>query len=278
MPNQLISLLTNSKNACILQDLKLVKQMQPIVHSIMNMVTMPICANVLLSVGASPIMAHSPEELNDIANFAKSLVINIGTLDEFWLNAIKLAQKIALTKNIPIIFDPVGAGATTYRTIVAHQILATGVTILRGNAAEIMALQGAKITTAGIDSMYTSDHAQAAARDLAQKYNCVVVVSGARDYIATIVNECFIDQGSPFFSKVTGMGCAVTTLIGAFAAINLDYFLAAKHAMSLFTLAGAVAAKYAKGCGSFYTELLDNLYNCQQYAITAQQFQLSSSP
>lgn len=261
MSKQLINLL-KSTHLPILEDLSLIKQAKPIIHNITNIVVMQTCANVLLSVGASPIMAHAEEELVDLASFTKALVINIGTLDETWVKAIFCAQKLAQKKHTPLIFDPVGAGCTSYRTLIAKKILEGGVSVLRGNASEIMSLQNSKIITAGIDSAHSSDYAKEAARELAIKYNCVVAVSGVSDYIVSPHNECVINQGTPLFTAVTGMGCSVTALIGAFTAINSDYFLAAQYAMTLFAVSGEVAAQSVKGCGSFYIELLDNLYMC----------------
>jgi hydroxyethylthiazole kinase len=145
-------------NLCLdtlFRDLDKIRQTNPVIHNVTNLVVMPITANLLLALGASPIMAHAEEEIADIIQLSQALVINIGTLDKHWLNAIAIAQKTALMVGIPIIFDPVGAGASQYRTEAAKKILTQGVTLIRGNASEIMALENTQIKTKGVDSTQT---------------------------------------------------------------------------------------------------------------------------
>lgn len=258
--------LTSQKHAVnpVFHDLNLIRQMNPIIHNITNLVVMQTTANVLLSAGASPIMAHAQNELPEIAALANALVINIGTLDDPWICAINMAQKISLEKKLPIIFDPVGAGATIYRTETARKILATGVTIIRGNASEIMALTNSQISTKGVDSRHQSESAISAAKTLAEQYHCVVVISGATDVVVDQEKTIFIPHGTPLFTKVTGMGCSATALIGAFAAVNANYTLAATHAMTVFSIAGEIAARKTSAPGSFYPALLDALFSMQQ--------------
>jgi hydroxyethylthiazole kinase len=244
-----------------LNDLILIRQQSPIIHNLTNLVVMQTTANLLLAIGASPIMAHAKEELSEIIQIAQALVINIGTLDEEWINAIEKAQFAALQQRIPIIFDPVGAGASHYRTSTAKQILKRGINILRGNATEILSLTDATINTKGIDSQHTSKEALIAGKQLAQQYHCTVVISGRVDVIIDQDQEVHIPYGTPLFTKVTGMGCGATAIIGAFAAVNKNYFKAAIHAMTLYTLAGELAAANAKGPGTFATALLDALFS-----------------
>lgn len=246
--------------ATLFQDITRLRQHNPLVHNITNLVTMPIIANVLLAAGASPLMAHATDELAEITSLAQVLVINIGTMDNYWATAIRAAQQLALKQGIPVIFDPVGAGASRYRTAFAKQILTSGVTILRGNASEIMALTDSSSITKGVDSQLHAIDALQAARQISRAYHCTVVVSGSHDLIINTAQEISIQHGTPLFSKVIGMGCAVTALIGAFAAINKHYFMAASHAIALFTVAGEIASQQAQGPGSFYNKLLDILY------------------
>jgi hydroxyethylthiazole kinase len=241
------------------QDLERVRIANSIIHNVTNLVTMQTIANVLLALGASPIMAHAKNELAHIVGLANALIINIGTLDENWIESIQMAQQQALARKIPIVFDPVGAGATPYRTQIAKTILNDGVSIIRGNASEIMSLVDNKIITNGVDAQHTSDNALDAAVFLSKTYRCTVIISGKTDIVISLNQQAFIDHGTPLFTKVTGMGCAVTAVVGAFAVINPNYFLAASHAMAIFGRAGEMAASQSIGCGSFYPRLLDAL-------------------
>ncbi len=241
-------------------DLNTIRQTNPLIHNISNLVVLPITANLLLALGASPLMAHAQEELTDILKLANALVLNIGTLDKQWVKAMLKAQKIALRFKIPIVLDPVGAGASRYRTKTAKKILARGVTLIRGNASEIMALQDATIKTKGVDSTQTSNEALAAAQQIAEKYKCVVAVSGKIDRIVSANQQVMLDFGTPLLTKVVGMGCSLTAIIASFLAVNSDPFLACAHAMALFSMAGELAAQKAQGPGSFYADLLDTLY------------------
>ena len=140
----------------ISRDLEEVRRQAPLVHNITNYVVMNTTANALLAVGASPVMAHAPEEVEDMVDIASALVINIGTLSEPWIESMLKAAKRAQKKGIPIVYDPVGAGATPYRTRTIHELIqAAAPSILRGNASEIMALAGDAAKTKGVDS--TSD-------------------------------------------------------------------------------------------------------------------------
>ncbi len=248
----------------LFRDLNKIRQINPVIHNITNLVVMPITANLLLALGASPIMAHSKEEIAEIIQLSQALVINIGTLDENWLDAMALAQKKALEANIPIVFDPVGAGASHYRTKAALKILQNGVSLIRGNASEIMALLDSTIKTKGVDSTQASQNALAAATFIANTYHCVVVVSGKTDLIVDSHGSQMLDYGTPLFTKVVGMGCSLTALIASFLTVNPDPFLAAVHTMGLFGLLGELTAQESAGPGSFYARLLDNLYTIKQ--------------
>lgn len=246
----------------VFNDLTLIRQKAPLIHNITNYVAMPITANILLALGASPLMAHSIEELSDLSKITQALVLNIGTVDSTWLHAMQQAQCFAKKNKTPVILDPVGAGASEYRTKSALLLLKNGVSILRGNTSEIMALAYKSVITKGVDTSVKSLAAEQAAIYLAKKYSCVVVVSGATDIIVTAKKKCYIHK-PPFslLTKITAMGCSVTGIIGAFAAINKDYFTAAIQAMLTFGIAGEKAMVLANGPGSFYEKLLDSLYH-----------------
>lgn len=248
-------------------DVNLIRQTNPLIHNITNWVVMPTTANILLALGASPIMAHAPEELDDIIQRAQALVINIGTLDETCLAAIQKAQQAALKQHIPIIFDPVGAGASRYRTTSALSILQRGVDVIRGNASEIMALLDTSIITQGVDSSQASENALVSAKILAQQYACVVVVSGKIDFIVNQANTVALDYGTPLLTKVVGMGCSLTAIIASFLAINHDHSQASIHAMTWMGLMSEIAEKKSNGPGSFYAHLLDSFYTAQKNEI-----------
>lgn len=245
----------------IFDSLSLIRKNSPLVHNITNYVAMPTIANMLLALGASPLMAHALEELPEISNIAQALALNIGTLDQNWLQAMQQAQKLAQRRSIPVILDPVGAGASKYRTQSVISLLEAGIDILRGNSSEIIALVNENVITKGVDTTCDSLAAVYAAQYLAKKYSCVVVISGATDIVVDTKRKCCLYKSTfSFFPKITAMGCSATAIIGAFAAITKDYFLAAVQAMVTLGLAGENAMQDATGPGSFYTQLLDFLH------------------
>ena len=242
-------------------DLQAVRKQAPLVHNITNFVVMNNTANALLAVGASPVMAHAVEEVAEMAALASALVINIGTLSRDWVTAMGLAMSAAREKGIPVIFDPVGAGATAYRTRTCHELLVEyGAAVIRGNASEIMALAGSTVQTKGVDSSAAATDAEAAAALLAEKYACTVVVSGAVDLITAGKVRDYVPNGHPLMPKVTGLGCTATALVGAFCAVNPDPPAAAAHAMTVMGIAGEIAAEAAGGPGSFQVNFIDALY------------------
>lgn len=254
----------------IINDLTHIRESAPLIHNITNFVAMQPTANALLAIGASPVMAHAVGELDDILRHAKALVINIGTLDDFWLDSMRVATKLAKQNNIPVVLDPVGVGASILRTESALSILnANTPAVIRGNAAEIMALAGETVTAKGVDSQYQSVAAFSAAARLSQAYNCVVVVSGAQDWIVDRENSLELNNGVPMMTRVTGMGCTATALIGAFCAVNPHYFSAAAHAMSVMGIAGEVAMARSEGPGSLQMHFTDALYGLNQDTIAA---------
>ena len=243
-------------------DLQAVRKQAPLVHNITNFVVMNNTANALLAVGASPVMSHAVEEVADMATLASALVINIGTLSSDWVTAMGIAMAAARAKGIPIIFDPVGAGATAFRTRTCHELLAEhGAGVIRGNASEIMALAGSTAQTKGVDSLAAATDAEAAAALLAEKYTCTVVVSGAVDLITATKVKKYVPNGHPLMPKVTGLGCTATALVGAFCAVNPDLPAAAAHAMAVMGIAGEIAAENSVGPGSFQVNFIDALFS-----------------
>jgi hydroxyethylthiazole kinase len=242
-------------------DLGKIREQSPLVHNITNYVVMNVTANALLAIGASPVMAHAVEEVEEMAGLAQALVLNIGTLSGPWIEAMLRAGRVAKSKRIPIVLDPVGAGATRLRTETAARILdELSPTILRGNASEILALAGDAGCTKGVDSTRSSNEALDAAHALWARYGCVVSVSGPTDLI--VARDCVarVENGHAQMARVTGSGCVATALTGAFAAVNAEPFEAAAHAMALSGIAGELAVAKSGGPGTYQAQFLDLLY------------------
>ena len=232
----------------------------PLVHNITNYVVMNFTANALLAIGASPVMSHAAEEVEDMVSIAGALVVNIGTLSPEWVKAMKLAMKKAAQSGKPIILDPVGAGATPYRNAVLTELLDTAPpTIIRGNASEIMALAGTNIQTKGVDSTANTADSMEAAKALSLKYGSIVSVSGETDVIISGEQAAFVANGVPLMTKITGMGCTASALAGAFAAVSSDPFSAAVSAAAAMGVCGELAYRNAKLPGSFQIAFLDSL-------------------
>lgn len=239
-----------------------VRAQSPLVHNITNYVVMNNSANALLAIGASPVMAHWVSEMEEMTSIAGSLVINIGTLDDKWIDGMITAGKAAMRRGIPIILDPVGVGATSQRTEAALKIIYSCYpTIIRGNASEIMALVDASVKSKGVDSCASSYDALESAKRLALDTKAIVVISGETDYITdgNAVNK--VEGGHSIMTSVTGMGCTATALVGAFAAAVKDPMIAATSAMAVMSLAGENAAERSYGNGSMQMNFLDELYN-----------------
>ncbi|GAB3252537.1 hydroxyethylthiazole kinase [Larkinella harenae] len=242
-------------------DLETIRAQAPLIHNITNFVVMNNTANALLALGASPAMVHAPEETEDFVSISNALVVNIGTLDATFVAGMKLAMRRAKDLGKPVIFDPVGVGATAFRNQVSQELLSLAApAIIRGNASEIMALAGLNAQTKGVDSTVGSEAAVEAAKRLSNVWGSVVVVSGAIDYIIRGEQVATVANGHPLMTKVTGMGCTATALIGAFAAVNPDYFRAATHAMTVMGIAGERAVQKQAAPGSLQVNFLDALY------------------
>ena len=254
----------------IARDIEAIRKRNPLVHNITNYVAMNSSANALLALGAAPVMAHAVEEVNDMTSLASALVINIGTLSAAWVDSMRLAMERASRSRIPVVFDPVGAGATPYRTRVSLELLAaTPPTVIRGNASEIMALAGKGSQTKGVESVDRPENAARAAADLAKRYCCTVVVSGPVDLV-TAQDRCVeIANGHPLMAKVTAMGCIASALVGAFCAVNSDALTAAAGAMATMGVAGELAAEKSAGPGSFYAHFLDSLWRLDRETIAS---------
>lgn len=245
-----------------------IRQTAPLIHNITNYVVMNNSANALLSLGASPVMAHAEDEVADMVGLAAALVINIGTLNRDWVQAMHTAVQAAEIKHIPIVLDPVGAGATPYRTQVSHDLIERHkISIIRGNASEIMALSDQTIPTKGVDSS-TTDIPLETSMALAESHQAIVVASGPVDLVTDGHRRAYIKNGHPMMPRVTGLGCSATAIIGAFAAVLPDPFVAAAHAMATVAICGELAAEKSTGPGSLQMHFLDSLYLIDQKTLS----------
>ena len=246
-------------------DVVAVRERSPLVHSITNLVAINFNANTLLAVGASPVMAHAHEEVVDMVGIAQALVLNIGTLDPYWIESMRLALAAASKRGIPVVLDPVGAGATRYRNESIERLLATAwPTVVRGNASEIMSVAGIAVQTRGVDSSAGAHDALGAAQALAQRTQGVVCVSGPTDHILDAKRRwARLSNGHEWMTRITGVGCSATALIGAFCALQPDAWRATVAAMALLGVVGEVAAEKVMargaGVGSLQMALLDEL-------------------
>ncbi|WP_058104230.1 hydroxyethylthiazole kinase [Maribacter dokdonensis] len=247
-----------------------IRSKSPLVHNITNYVVMNNTANALLAVGASPVMAHAKEEVKDIVAISSSLVINMGTLSEKWVESMLMAAAQAKATNTPFVFDPVGVGASAYRTEVAQKIIETAIpNVIRGNASEIMALAKLTNSTKGVDSTMDNQDAIEGATLLAKQLNNTVVISGAIDYIITADTISKIENGSPLMAKITGMGCTATAMVGACLGVEENTHLAAVAAMAIMGVAGDMANDKSAGPGSFQMNFYDSLYELSPEVLVA---------
>ncbi|WP_078548838.1 hydroxyethylthiazole kinase [Litchfieldia alkalitelluris] len=256
----------------ITQSFEQLKSQSPLVHNITNVVVTNFTANGLLAIGASPVMAYAIEEVSDMVKIAGALVLNIGTLTSVNIESMIVAGKAANDMNKPVIFDPVGAGATPFRTETAKRILEeVKVSVLRGNAAEIANIIGEDWAIKGVDAGTESGDVVKLAQQAASHLNTNVVITGKRDVITDSKETYIVENGHPILTKVTGTGCLLTSVIGAFSAVEKDLLKAATSAVTCYGIAAQLAAKTTvdKGPGSFQVEFLDQLSQLTTDNITA---------
>ncbi len=244
------------------ENLALVREKKPLIHNITNFVVMNYTANALLAMGASPVMAHARNEVEDMVAFAGALVLNIGTLTDEWIESMIKAGIKASAQGTPIILDPVGSGATPLRTKSARRIIdQSKISVIRGNASEILSLRHEESTTKGVDSLHSVDEAADTARILAEELQTTLAITGPVDLVTDGRRIVRVSNGHPLMGYVTGTGCTATTVIGAFLAVDEDPLRAAATALAFFGLAGETAGKAATAPGSFMIQMQDALYN-----------------
>ncbi|HBJ76784.1 MAG TPA: hydroxyethylthiazole kinase [Porphyromonadaceae bacterium] len=240
----------------------LIREQTPLIHNITNYPAMNFTANVLLALGASPLMSFAEEEMEEIVSRCNALVVNIGCIDRFQIKSIEHAVQTASSLGKRWVFDPVGIGISKLRSEFSTRLITQyQPSVIRGNASEILFLAGENVEGRGVDSLCESSMAIEKAQHLAHSTGSIVAVSGKVDYITDGNRVCEIHNGDPIMGSVTAMGCASTAVIGAFLSVSVDAFQATTHAVALMGLAGEKSAQNSKGAGSFVVNFLDTLYN-----------------
>ena len=240
--------------------LRLLRERKPLVHQITNYVVMNETANATLALGALPVMAHAPEEVEEMVGLAGALVLNIGTLSSHWVDAMLAAGRAAGARGVPVVLDPVGAGATRYRTETARRILdEVDVTVLRGNAGEVATLVGVDAEVRGVESIDAGSAAGEIARQAARAFGVVASVTGPVDHVSDGDAVVQVANGDAMLATITGTGCMSSAMTGCFAAVAASSLDAAVEALVAFGVAGEDAARDAKGPGSFHVNLYDAL-------------------
>ncbi|HEY3276587.1 MAG TPA: hydroxyethylthiazole kinase [Syntrophorhabdaceae bacterium] len=253
----------DSYSATTVEILREIRRRRPLIHHITNFVVMNTTANVTLAVGASPIMAHANEEMEAVSAISDALNLNIGTLTLQWVESMIVAGLAAGARGIPIILDPVGSGATPLRSSATARILKeVPVTVVRGNASEIMSLfTDGEVRIKGVDSLECVDNVRDGARRLAGRLKKVIAVTGEVDFVTDGEKSFEVHNGHPMFARVTGTGCAATAVVSCFNAVVTDPLLATAAALAYYGLAGEEAARLSQGPGSFQVALYDILYS-----------------
>ncbi|WP_340015755.1 hydroxyethylthiazole kinase [Paenibacillus sp. FSL K6-1318] len=245
--------------------LERVRTQNPLVHNITNLVVAPFTANGLLALGASPFMAYAHEEVADVAKMSGAVVLNIGTLDDKVVQAIRLAGQSANTHHVPVVLDPVGAGATAYRTETVHMLVRElRLTVLRGNVAEVANVIGESWSIKGVDAGSGEGDRIGIAERAAQQLGCVVVITGKEDIVTDGRSTFLTSNGHALLTQVTGAGCLLSSVIGAFTAIaesEADLLGSVVEALAFYGIAAELAAERTahQGPGSFQIELLNQL-------------------
>lgn len=240
---------------------EMVREAKPLVCSITNNVVTNFTANVLLASGASPIMSEGAAEAEDLARISDAVVLNIGTLHTRQISYLSKMGEYANKYKKPVIFDPVGVGATAYRSMTSRQILADiEVSLIRGNYGEISFLSGLKGEVKGVDDAGGTLEIETF-KKLASAQGCLVAATGAIDYVTDGAIVYSSATGHAILQAVTGTGCALSSLTGAFMAVTEDKKLAVLAALAFYGAAAEKAANSCKGPGSFQIKFIDALYN-----------------
>jgi len=245
-----------------------VRKEKPLVHHITNWVTIYDCANITRAFGALPVMAHAKEESGDMARLASALVLNIGTLTPVLVDSMIVAGKSANEKGIPVILDAVGVGATSLRDEKAFELLdSIRIDVIKGNASEVAKLAGERVMTRGVEAMRVEADLIDVAEHLSHVRESVVVITGREDIIAGQESVYIAENGHDMMGSIVGTGCMAASVIGVFAGVERDYAKAALSALVCFGIAGELAARNARGPGSFKAGFYDAVYNLDRATV-----------
>lgn len=252
-----------------MQFLQKIRQTNPLIFNITNEVVTNFVANGLLALGASPAMSNSPEEAKDMAKISQAVVLNIGTPTQQQLAAMILAGKTANEHNIPVILDPVAVGATQFRTNIIERLLENiSFTVIRGNMAEIAVLNKELVAMRGVDSL-TDSIAYDTVRNVAKTYHTIVVATGETDIISDGDKVYTVNNGHEMLTNVTGSGCLLTSIIGAYTSLKDNTLNAVVHAVASYGIAADKVIKQSKGPGSFKVNLLDELHVMEDHTVNS---------
>lgn len=237
-----------------------VRERRPLVHHITNYVTVNDCANITICAGGSPVMSDEMKDITDIVRISSALVLNMGTLNVRTVESMHLAGKIANDEGIPVVFDPVGVGASRYRDHVANLILSKlDVDVIKGNAGEIGVLSGVGGTVRGVDSVSSNNDLEATER-LAREHGCVVAMTGPTDYVSNGSDTMVLKNGDIMMERVSGTGCMATSVVGCYVGANGVSVASVAAALSAISIAGEIAAVDSPGPGTFKQRLMDSLF------------------
>lgn len=249
----------------ICTSLSVIKEKSPLIHHITNYVTVNDCANIVLAIGGSPVMADDLEEVAEMVGFASALVLNIGTLNSRTVESMLVAGLRAKELGIPVILDPVGVGATKLRTNTAEKlIMELKPEVIRGNMSEIKVLAGLEVAIKGVDSLADEHDSSVVAKTLASDLGSVIAITGKIDVISDGQQVCMLENGHRILADVTGTGCMTTSLVGTFCGVTNDYFTAAAAGIISMGVAGEIAQaslRHGEGIGTFRIRLMDSIYN-----------------
>jgi hydroxyethylthiazole kinase len=249
-----------------------VRQKIPVVHHLTNWVTIYDCANIVKVFGASPVMAHAPEEVAEMTQLASALVLNIGTLTTDFIEAMKIAAASANKKGIPIVLDVCGAGATALRDAKSKELLdGARIDIIKGNYSEIARVAGEAVSTKGVDASAVTKDMSDVVVSLARARHCTVAATGAIDLVADEHHLYRVTNGDIMMSHIVGTGCMAASVIGTFAAVEKNYAYAAAAGLTCFEVAAECAALKSKGPGSFKELLYDCVWQLNREIIASRQ-------
>ena len=257
--------------------IKFVRDRKPLVQCITNFVTVNDCANIILASGGNATMASHPLEVEEAVRNVQALVCNMGAIDK--VDSMILAGKEANRQGIPVILDPVGAGGTGLRRDAVKRLLdEVHFTVIRGNASEIRYLAGQQTTGSGVDVCYSDEVSEGnleasilMAAELAKKLDTVIAISGKIDVISNGKESCVLRNGCATMARITGSGCMLTSLIGAYCGACENSFLAACSAMAVMGVSGEIAEEKRlrnnTGNATFRNDLIDAVFNLTEQQL-----------